>query len=200
MTRVQSPEIGNVLRTALQLDAAGGMPMTASTDIVPVAIVADLSDQLRRKFTAVSGVGFQAAVAAEFSMGVLHFASDRGVKRLLIDSITIASTGAGTFWWGFAAITAPPFVLTATYDPKRKQSSLMGGGLAGIVYNSTALNPATTEVTNKLGVVYLAANSTTRIILTEPIVVDTGLMDFVVMANTANITLYTTFEWREEVA
>lgn len=200
MIKVQSPDIGNLLRIALQLDAAGGMPMDALTTIQPVALVADLSDQLRRKFTAVAQGAFQSAVAAEYSSCVLHFNNTVGVKRILLDAMYVSLATAGQINWGFDdGYTDPPFTLTTWRPAKRKQSSLVGGGLAGNVYTTTTIAAPGVEIANIFGIASLPT-TVTRIPFAQPIVIDSGTSDFIVAAATANVSLTACFEWREEVA
>ncbi len=198
MTKVQSPIIGNALRQALGLDAAGGMPMEADTTIVPVAIVADVREQLTTSIIPSWHYSFVSpAVAAEYPYCQLEWAASAAPRpfRLLLDKITVWSPTAQVIWVGEVDSAHP---ITQRGLPRRKQTSLLGAALAGRVgYGTTVTVPGTFILQQYISRV--VANEPIVINFDTPLIIDKENSGIVLMGNTVNTELYASFEWREDV-
>lgn len=198
MTKVQSPLIGNALRQALGLDAAGAMPMDADTTIVPVAVVADVREAIQQAQTSAWHYSFiSPAVAAEYPYVSCEWLSGSLPRpyRLLVDKVTIWSPTAQPFWIG---LTQSPPAITLRGLPIRKQSSLLPASLAGRVgYGTTSTAPGSFITLAYIS--RLVANERVEVTFPDPVILDREGSACVVMANQVNTELYASFEWREEM-
>ncbi len=93
MALIQSPVIARKLQRLLRLT---GLPDSVlSPETVPVIVVEDVSDPLLGEAKGCAGVGFVAAVAAEFPKVVLVRVGSPAQYRLKVTRIFYSSTGAG---------------------------------------------------------------------------------------------------------
>lgn len=198
-SKVQSPEIGTALRTALSLDAAGGMPMDFDQTIVPVAVVSDVRELLTSKYIPVFQGSEQAGVAGEYSYCALSWDSGATptARRIICDSILISSTSVSTMYLGFKT---GGMAGTALGLPRRKVASLSASSVTGRCVGTTSLDFPTTFIDRHAGVYVAPANVPFRIQFAEPIILDQQNQALVVGIGTANLSLRVLFEWREERA
>lgn len=153
MTRVQSPSIGNALRQALALDAAGGLPLTMEDSIVPVAIVADTAERNagRRHY---SGWAQSAAVAAQFPTVTLGITGDPGSNfRYAVPEYVHIRAGTATFVYWRLGINSPPATLDAV--PRELRTDGSSPGALSVVRGATAVGVTAAQ---QNGLFYLPAN------------------------------------------
>lgn len=150
---IQSPAIGNALRVALSLDAAGGMGLDMGPTVHPVCIVSDVRAQLDSGVRSFSGFRNVAGVAAQFSKVALEVptsALGQGLLYAVPRRIQLYVGGASTIYWRLGANTPP----VATDAPTRALNTRTAGspGTCRVVGGADAVAPV---VNTMQGVVQL---------------------------------------------
>lgn len=195
MIRVQSPVIGNALRQALQLDAAGAMPMAADDVIVPVCIVGDVSRQLVTESIPVWQAAYAAAVAANYPYTVLRWQTAAPeTNRIECTRLRLRSATQQTAYIGLADAIASS---SSFQLPRRKIGSLQSSALTASTGSSnTATAPGTFLATVGL-IVGLNANIDLEVRFDDPIILDLAGQNLVAIGNTVNTDLFASYDWRE---
>lgn len=137
-TTVQSPAIGNALRQALSLDAAGSMGMDAGLTVHPVCIVGDVRSQLGKTTRGFSGFYRAAATAGQFGRVALSVPSTATAGNLLYAQLTrlrFYTNAFATLYWRIGQSTTP----VSTDAPARGLDSLaISPGIARVIGGPSA--------------------------------------------------------------
>lgn len=199
MQRIQSPAISSALRQALALDGAGSFGMEMEQRVVPVAVVANVTQQADEgTLVTVAGYNEVAAVAAQASRVALTWAQsipDQNVRAIYVDKLTIVATTAMTVRIG---INPPSAIVTNSIValPQRKLSSAASESVSGQMWGDTAVGLISQA--QAFMNVRLEANVSFVVKFDDPIVLDRGLNDQLVVAGlSANVDLRVSAEWRE---
>lgn len=196
MANIQNPAIGNALRVALDLQGAGGFPMEADSVVVPVAIVADITQQAVRKIVPAWGLCEVPAVAANSQVAALLFlatAAQLGVKQILVDAVTIRSSAATSVHIGAVNRSISLAIAQAA---RRKDAELVASSLGAAVYSTTTGSAPLTFLPEAALAVGVPAEGV-RIVLAEPVVLSGTNQALIVVNDTQNQSLLVSYEWRE---
>jgi hypothetical protein len=105
---IQTPVIGNALRIALGLNAAGSMPMDMETTVIPVVMVGDVRAQLNSGQVGFSSFKSAAAVAAQFGQVMLEVpVAHPTVAYVVPKRIVITCGGVSRVYWRLGTNTFP---------------------------------------------------------------------------------------------
>lgn len=197
MSRVQSPEIGNALREVLALDGSGAFPLDAAGTIVPVAIVADVREQLDRSEVDAAGFGFVSpGVAAQYPYVQLEWNGlASAALAIRCRKIRIWSGTSQLIYVGLG----PALAGAASALPRRKLGSLQAAPLAGRVIAGTNATAPLTLVPTFSQVVRNPAFELTLNYDAHPWELDLPQQALIVMGATVNTELFVAFDWDEEV-
>lgn len=196
-TQVQSPAIGNALRQALSLDAAGSMGMDAGLTVHPVAIVADVRAQLGQNVRTFSGWRLVVGVAAQYGqLGIGLTNAPASNFRYAVPRSVRLWAGAATFVYWRLGLNTPP--VTADAVPRALDtSSALSGSLATI----GGANAAAPVYATMNGVLHLPANTMVTFQVPEmfirapiPFATTAGLNFH---ADTVNVSFAGEFMWDE---
>jgi hypothetical protein len=196
VTIVQSPIIGNALRQALSLDAAGAMGLTMDPTIVPVALVADTVDRNagRRSY---SGWGQSAAVAAQFPTISLGIPAQPSKDFLYaIPRRVIFHASVTTFLYWRLGINTPPATIDAI--PRELDTLAAAAGTLQVVRGATAVGVTAAQ---QNGLSYLPANQRVELELPEMVIRApfpfSTLAGITFQGDVANLALIGEFYWDE---
>lgn len=123
---IQSPAIGNALRTALSLDAAGSMGLDMGPTVHPVCIVGDVRAQLDSAVRSFSGYRNVPAAAAQFGKIALEVpttAFGAGLIYAVPRRIQLYINAGATVYWRLGSNTPP----AGTDAPTRSLNSRLAG-------------------------------------------------------------------------
>ncbi len=194
---VQSPVIGNALRSALFLDGAGRLPVDVAMTVVPVAIVADVTRQVALDPVTALHMRRVSQVAGEYSRAGFQVQNNTTLAEVYLRRLTITSTVGQELWCGFSGE-----LLGVTQDglPRRKRTSLSAAALSGRMIGDTTATVPT--VANYQMIVGAPAGQTVVIdFLDAPVIFDNMISGsgtiFVVSASAVNTTIAVTAQWEE---
>lgn len=196
--RVQSPVIGSALRDALNLAAAGGMPLWASDTIVPVAVVADVQTAVQQNRIDAYQLAISPAVAAQYSWAALEWqggaAEQYRTEYVEVQGVHLNSSNSTRVYIGLA--TAP--ALTPGVGlPQVKRSSQLGSALVGRVGYGSTLTVPTTFLPRLGGITVLQSNVDLYYKFDRPVILDVNSTALVCINSGVNADLYASFEWSE---
>jgi len=138
---IQSPSIGNALRSALSLDAAGGLPLDMATTVHPVCIVGDVRAQLGSSTRSYSGYRNAGAVAANYSKVALEVPAALGasLRYVVPRRVRLYLGGSATIYWRMGSNTPP----VSTDAPSRPtDTSSTAAGFARMIGGQDATPPS----------------------------------------------------------
>lgn len=193
---IQSPVIGNALRQALDIDAAGGLPLAMEQLVLPVAVVADVRAQLNQGVVGYSNLRIVLPVAGQFSQCSLEIQAVNAtrVTRVVPRRIQLRASGALPIYWrlqqgGIAgAVDAVPRRLDSALVTSQAAARVIGG--------TTAVAP---NIAIAHGILYADA---TPVVWEPPIDViltpdPTTNAALIFEGITANVGLALSCEWEE---
>ena len=188
---LQTPDVGNALRAAFDISGTGRFPMSLGEEVVPVAVVADVSDRLRVPTTPFFGQGNCAASVGNFSTLTFRNPANSGVNCVIEKIAFIA--GAATFIRSSFGTTLGG---SMTAPAQQRRSSLAFGTGSGTVLqgpNAIGIPSAQSAMD-----VYVPANTPVILDLPNPgFIVEPG-NEIGFATNVANLILVGSFWWREE--
>lgn len=201
MSAIQSPDISNALRRALSLDGAGGLPMDAAMTVVPVAVVADVRDEVQNTTRRAWHQARVLAVAGQYSQAMLYWnPAPVGVpsqpRRVFVDRVTVWSASACILYAGLrtGGIAGLPFG-----SPRYKASAGIVAALPVEVRGGTSATDPITTAPEVCANYRLAPDSPIVIdFKDEPLQLDQPGHVLFFGVDTVNVGLFATFEWREE--
>lgn len=195
--RVQSPVIGSALRDALNLAAAGGMPLFASDTIVPVAVVANVEDQVQQNRVDGWQLAIGNATAAQYTYATLEWQAagiDYGTEYVEVHGVWLNSATAQRVYIGQMAAPA----ITSTVGlPQIKRGSQVASALSCRAGTSSTASIPTTFLPRLAGQTVLPVNTPIYHSFNRPIILDQPGQALVVIGSTVNLELYASFEWEE---
>jgi len=196
--RVQSPVIGSALRDALNLAAAGGMPLWASDTIIPVAVVANVQDAVQQNRIDGYQLAYSPAVVGSYSFCALEWQAPPAVQYdtefVQIEGVHLNSSNSTRVYFALSpAVAITPGVGLAQV----KRSSQLGSALACRVgYGATATAP-TTFLPRAAAITVLQSNVDLYYKFDRPLVLDLAATALVAITSGTNADLYASFEWSE---
>lgn len=191
---VQTPRVGNALRGALALDGAGSLPLQMEATILPVVIVADVTQTLALDPVVVHNTRSIAAVAAQYSRAAFEVQANTDLKECYLNRLQIVAGAAMEVWCGFLGTLLLP---TTDALPQRTRYSLRAAITRGRMIGDT--NVAAPALSTAAKVISLLANETFTLEFPSPIIIDTMIQGalYVVHASVVNVKLTVSAEWVE---
>lgn len=195
---IQSPIIGSVLRRALSLDAAGGLPMDAATTVVPVVVVDDVREEVQRGTLRYQALVERQPAVGQYSVCALawqQFPND--ARAIKVKKMTVQMSSAGFFYVGISDAAQ-----AYTFNPsnvQQKVSSVQGSvGAAQPGQLLTANAPGVFGRVSQL--LYVASLLPLVIDMSNaPIFITAPNHSVYVQPAATNVATYVTFEYEEEL-
>jgi len=198
-TTIQSPAIGNAMRQALSLDAAGGLPLEASSTVVPVCIVGDVRSQIGSGIQSYGGFMSLVAVGGQYAkLGLecqpsLVVAS--GIKKIVPKRFFLNVGTAGYVLVNFGYNSLPNNVIAAA---KRWDTKVNASGVGRMTGNNDVSVP---NIAFRIWRLWLEANRTyelnvkdsNMVIVADPV----GTPSISFETEAPNIALSVSAEWDE---
>lgn len=160
---IQTPAVGNALRQALSLDAAGGMPLEMGTIVHPVAMVADVRAAFGTNVRSFSGYRNVGAVAGQYNQfGIGITAAPDATFLYAVPRRATIFAGSGTFVYWRLGLNTPPVGTDAV--PRAMNTQASPGPVCSVIGGASAT--AVSSVTMQ-GLFWCAASVPREIIFPE---------------------------------